>query len=80
MKVLIGCERSGVIREAFRAYVAERVREAVEAEREACAQDAYGTAFRCHAKDDIDFHSGCVQTRDGIVAAIRARSKTEAER
>ena len=60
--------------------VAERVREAVEAEREACAQDAYGTAFRCHAKDDIDFNSGCVQKRVGIVAAIRARSKTEAER
>lgn len=39
---------------------------------EAAIEIARRTPFRAHAKDDVDFHSGCVQTRDGIVDAIRA--------
>lgn len=27
--------------------------------------------FRCHGKDDVDFHSGCVQTRDSIMDAVQ---------
>ncbi len=52
-------------------------RAAVQAEREACAKLAQTTPFRTHHKDDIDFHSGCEQTRDRIVAAIRARTGQE---
>ena len=61
----------------LKAQQAERVKEAVEGEREACAKVAYKTPFRCHAEDDGDFHSGCVQTRDGIVDAIRSRGDKE---
>ena len=68
--LLIDCRHALEIR-------AERVKEAVEAEREACAKVAYKTPFRCHAEDDGDFHSGCVQTRDGIVDAIRSRGDKE---
>ena len=68
--LLIDCRHALEIR-------AERVKEAVEAEREACAKVAYKTPFRCHAEYDGDFHSGCVQTRDGIVDAIRSRGDKE---
>jgi len=40
---------------------------------------ARNTPFRCHAKDDVDFHSGCVQTRDGIIDALRALKTPQPE-
>jgi hypothetical protein len=36
------------------------------------AKIAERTPFRAHAESDVDFHSGCVQTRERIAAAIRA--------
>jgi hypothetical protein len=44
--------------------------------REEAMQEAYDTAhatpFRYHAKDDVDFHSGCVQTKEAILDRLRA--------
>lgn len=51
---------------------------AVEAEREACADTARRTPFRSHAENDFDFHSGCIQTRESIYAAIRGRGSRDA--
>jgi hypothetical protein len=34
---------------------------------------AASTPFRAHSKDDVDFHSGCEQTRERIVRAIAER-------
>jgi hypothetical protein len=67
----------GAQAELFETYVIAvfepAIRELIVEECEACAKVAYSTPFRCHATDDVDFHSGCVQTRDRIVDAIRAR-------
>lgn len=37
-----------------------------------CAKTARNVVFRCHSPNDREFESGCVQTRDSIVGAIRA--------
>jgi hypothetical protein len=52
--------------------VAEHDRKVREAALEEAALKARTTPFRCHAANDRDFHSGCVQTQDSIVDAIRA--------
>lgn len=75
----IACKRLQWSRETPSAFVRawatdiavalDRVR---EEERERCAKVAMTTPFRAHSADDVDFDSGCVQTRDRIVAAIRA--------
>lgn len=41
-------------------------------ERERCAKVAERTPFRAHGVDDVDYHSGCEQTRSRIAAAIRS--------
>lgn len=46
---------------------------------EECAKIAMRTPFRPHREDDIDFHSGCVQTRERIVDAIRALAAEKAQ-
>ena len=52
----------------------EQIVKAAQAEqRRKDAEIARTTPFRAHAKDDIDFHSGCEQTRDRIVAALKAQ-------
>jgi hypothetical protein len=51
----------------------EGLLERVRAEtKEEDARIAERTPFRAHAESDVDFHSGCVQTRERIAAAIRA--------
>jgi hypothetical protein len=34
---------------------------------ERAIKTAKATQFRCHAADDVDFHSGCVQTKESII-------------
>jgi hypothetical protein len=41
------------------------------------AKIAEHTPFRAHAESDVDFHSGCVQTRERIAAAIRASKEAK---
>lgn len=73
-------ELKGVSRDAWKIQPESAVRKEVEvaakaardAALEEAAHRAYETPFRCHSEDDRDFHSGCVQTRDLIVDAIRA--------
>ena len=45
-----------------------RERDAAEAAAlERVIKTAKATQFRCHAADDVDFHSGCVQTKESII-------------
>lgn len=46
-------------------------REARKEALEEAARVANTTPFRAHRDDDVNFHSGCVQTRERIVDAIR---------
>lgn len=39
---------------------------------EEAARMAFKTPFRQHGEDHVEFHSGCIQTRERIVDAIRA--------
>ena len=43
------------------------------------AQAIATTPFRCHAEEDRDFHSGCVQTKDAILDAVRALTPADAQ-
>lgn len=44
----------------------------------ACARTANNIPFRAHSESDVDFHSGCAQTRDAIVIALRALTPSDA--
>lgn len=46
---------------------------AVLAESAAIVSVVDAVPFRCHSAEDIEFHSGCVQTREGIIVALRKR-------
>ena len=53
--------------------MADAIKAALAAQRVKDIEIAETTPFRAHHKDDVDFHSGCEQTRDRIVAALKAQ-------
>ena len=65
--------------ERTEARIASAVALAVASAYWIAAQAIATTPFRCHAEEDRDFHSGCVQTKDAILDAVRALTPADAQ-